>query len=227
MFLPFEHHKRNRSLTEQNFDFIYLGVKFISPHNIEKLSGFHAHVYYNIFVAITSDRIKIAQYQCKGVIFPMYGRTMTGKFAAENYSSLPQCGSSKRLQLQRQHLKSNDMAASEDGGGVAVAEALGRIILQQERGNKSIVGRRHEKIAAGAGWKHIGRRQENIAAGARRKLALSSVRASMLLSSKLRGGGRWYSNKGATLILPFALDGKGEERPAAHHQRSNGGSNPL
>ncbi len=45
-----------------------------------------------------------------------------GKLAAENYSSLRLCGSSKRLQLQRQDLKSNDMAASEDGGGTAVAE---------------------------------------------------------------------------------------------------------
>ncbi len=43
-----------------------------------------------------------------------------------DYSSLPQCGSSKRLQLWQQDLKSNDMAASEDGGVAAVAEALGR-----------------------------------------------------------------------------------------------------
>jgi hypothetical protein len=45
--------------------------------------------------------------------------------AAWDYSSLPQCGSSKRLQLWRQDLKSNDMAVSEDGRGTAVAEALG------------------------------------------------------------------------------------------------------
>ncbi len=45
-----------------------------------------------------------------------------GKLATENYSSLPLCGSSKRLQLLQQDLKSNDMAASEDGGGAAVAE---------------------------------------------------------------------------------------------------------
>jgi hypothetical protein len=47
---------------------------------------------------------------------------MTGELAAENYSSLPLCGSSKRLQLRWQDLKSNNMAASEDGGGMAVAE---------------------------------------------------------------------------------------------------------
>jgi hypothetical protein len=40
------------------------------PHNIEKLSNLHAHVYYNKLVAITSDRIKIAQYWCKGVVIP-------------------------------------------------------------------------------------------------------------------------------------------------------------
>ncbi len=45
--------------------------------------------------------------------------------AAWDYSSLPQCGSSKRLQLWWQDLKSNDMVASEDGRGAAVAEALG------------------------------------------------------------------------------------------------------
>ncbi len=107
---------------------------------------------------------------------------------AENYTSLPQCGSSKRLQLRRQDLKSNDMAASEDGGGAAVAGALGRKISQQERSIRSVVGRRQEKVAAGVRQKHIGRRQEKIAAGARRKLALSSARTSMLLGSKLRGG---------------------------------------
>ncbi len=47
---------------------------------------------------------------------------MTGKLAAENYSNLLLCGSSKRLQLRQQDLKSNNMAASEDGGGAAVAE---------------------------------------------------------------------------------------------------------
>ena len=67
------------------------------------------------------------------------------------------------------------MAASKDGRG--------------EHGVRSFVGRRQEKIAAGARWKHVGRRQEKIAAGVRRKLALSSARASMLLGSKLRGGG--------------------------------------
>jgi hypothetical protein len=112
----------------------------------------------------------------------------SGALAAENYSSLPQCGSSKRLQLLRQDLKSNDMAASEDGRGVAVAAALGRKISQQERIIRSVVGQRQEKIAAGARRKHVGRRQVKIAAGARRKLALGSARASMLLGSKLRGG---------------------------------------
>jgi hypothetical protein len=92
------------------------------------------------------------------------------------------------LQLRQQDLKSNNMAASEDGGGAAVAGALGRKISQQERSTRSIVGRRQEKIAAGARRKHVGRRQEKIAAGARRKLALSSAHASMLLGSKLRGG---------------------------------------
>ena len=108
--------------------------------------------------------------------------------AAWDYSSLPQCSSSKRLQLQRQDLKNNDMAASEDGRGAAVAEALGLKRLQWEHGVRSIVGRRQEKIAAGARRKHVGRRQEKIATGARRKLALSSARASMMLGSKLRGG---------------------------------------
>jgi hypothetical protein len=73
------------------------------------------------------------------------------------------------------------------GGGV-VAGALGRKILQQERGIRSVVGWRQEKIAAGARRKHVRRWQVKIAAGARRKLALSSARASMLLGSKLRGG---------------------------------------
>jgi hypothetical protein len=93
-----------------------------------------------------------------------------GALAAENYSSLPQCGSSKRLQLRRQDLKSNDMAASEDGGGAAVAGALGRKMSQQERGIRSVVGRRQEKIAAGARRKQVGRQQVKIAAGALRKL---------------------------------------------------------
>ncbi len=79
------------------------------------------------------------------------------------------------------------MAASEDGGGAAVAGELGRKILQQERGIRSVVGWRQKKIAAGARRKHVGRRQEKITAGARQKLALSSARASMLLGSK-RGG---------------------------------------
>jgi hypothetical protein len=47
---------------------------------------------------------------------------MTGELAAENYSSLPLCGSSKRLQLRRQDLKINNLAMSEDGRGTAVAE---------------------------------------------------------------------------------------------------------
>ncbi len=111
-----------------------------------------------------------------------------GALAAENYTSLPQCCSSKRLQLRRQDLKSNDIAASEEGGGTAVAGALGRKISQQERGIRSVVGWRQEKIAAGARRKHVGRRQVKIAAGARRELALSSAHASMLLGSKLRGG---------------------------------------
>ncbi len=85
-------------------------------------------------------------------------------------------------------MKSNDMAASKDGRGVAVEEALGLKRSQWERGVRSIVGRRQEKIAAGARRKHVGLRQKKIAAGARRKLALSSARASMLLGSKLRGG---------------------------------------
>ncbi len=45
--------------------------------------------------------------------------------AAWDYSSLPQCGSTKRLQLRQQDLKSNDMVVSEYGRGAAVAEALG------------------------------------------------------------------------------------------------------
>ena len=85
-------------------------------------------------------------------------------------------------------MKSNVMAASEDGGGAAVPRAMGRKISQQEHGIRSIVGRWQEKIAAGARRKHVGRRQVKIAARARRKLALSSARASMMLGSKLRGG---------------------------------------
>ncbi len=57
------------SLTERILIFIYLGTYFILPHNIEKLSNLHAHVQYNMRVAITSDRIKIAQHWCKGVVF--------------------------------------------------------------------------------------------------------------------------------------------------------------
>jgi hypothetical protein len=111
-----------------------------------------------------------------------------GALLAENYSSLPQCGSSKRLQLQQQDLKSNDMAASEDGGGAVVAEPLDKQISQQEHDIRSIVGWQQEKIATGARQKHVGRRQEKIAAGAWQMLALSSTRASILLGSKLRGG---------------------------------------
>ncbi len=99
--------------------------------------------------------------------------------AAWDYSSLPQCGSSKRLQLRRQDLKSNNMVASEDGRGAAVAEALG---------GKDFVGQRQEKIAAGMRRKHVGRWQEKITVGVWQKLALSSMHASILLVSKLRGG---------------------------------------
>ena len=42
-------------------------------------------------------------------------------------------------------MKSNNMAASEDGGGAAVAEALGRKILHQEHGIRIVVGRRQGK----------------------------------------------------------------------------------
>ncbi len=80
------------------------------------------------------------------------------------------------------------MAASKDGRGTVMAGALGRKVSQQERGIRSVVGWRQEKIAAGAQQKHVGRQQVKIAAGARQKLALSSARASMLLGSKLRGG---------------------------------------
>jgi hypothetical protein len=52
----------------------------------------------------------------------MYGRATMGNLAPENYSSLLLCSSSKRLQLRQQDLKSNDIAASEDGGGTALAE---------------------------------------------------------------------------------------------------------
>jgi hypothetical protein len=55
-----------------------------------------------------------------------------GALAKKKSSSLPQCGSNKRLQLRQQDLKSINMAASEDGGGVVVAEALGRKISQPE-----------------------------------------------------------------------------------------------
>ncbi len=67
------------------------------------------------------------------------------------------------------------MAASKDGGGMAVAEALGRKISQWECNIRSVVGRRQEKIAAGVRRKHVGRLQEKIATGARQKLALSSA----------------------------------------------------
>jgi hypothetical protein len=174
-----------------------------------------------------------------------------GALAAENYSSLQQCGSSKRLQLRWQDLKSNDMAASEDGGGAAVAWALGRKTLQQERSIRSVVGRRQKKNAAGARRKHVGRRQVKIAAGARQKLALSSAHASMLLGSKLRGGAlvqqyrghlipppmRWMERERSTLqhitsaameggIPPMALEGslnpkEGEERLVTHLPHSD------
>jgi hypothetical protein len=54
---------------------------------------------------------------------------MPGKLVAENYSSLSLCSSNKRLQLWRQDLKSNNMAASEDGRGMAVAERSVNIAL--------------------------------------------------------------------------------------------------
>jgi hypothetical protein len=82
----------------------------------------------------------------------------------------------------------NNIASSKDGGGTALAVVLGRKISQQERGIRSVVGQRQEKIAAEARRKHVGRQQVKIAAGAQQKLALSSARASMLLGSKLRGG---------------------------------------
>jgi hypothetical protein len=53
--------KRKRSLTEQIFNFIYLGTKFILPHNIEKMSNLHAHVCCNNLITITINWIKIAQ----------------------------------------------------------------------------------------------------------------------------------------------------------------------
>jgi hypothetical protein len=68
---------------------------------------------------------------------------------AENYSSLPQCGSSKRLQLRRQDLKSNDMAASKDDGGTTVAKALG--------GKTITVGARHQKRCWAAAGKDCSR----------------------------------------------------------------------
>ncbi len=71
--------QRNRSLTQQIFNFIYLGTKYILPHNIEKLSDFHAYVYYNMLVTITTDRIKIAQYQCKCVVFPHIRKSNNSK----------------------------------------------------------------------------------------------------------------------------------------------------
>ncbi len=94
------------------------------PHNIEKLSNLHAHVYYNMLVAITitSDRIKIAQYRGEGVIFPNTRKSNDVQVSSRNYGSLPLCGESKRLQQRWQDLRSDDMAASEDGGGAAVAE---------------------------------------------------------------------------------------------------------
>ncbi len=92
------------------------------------------------------------------------------------------------MKLQWQDLKSKDMAAPEDGGGMAVAEALGGIRLQRERSIRSVVGQQQEKIAAEAWQKHVWWWQEKIAACERRKLALSSARASKLLGSKFRGG---------------------------------------
>ncbi len=80
--------------------------------------------------------------------------------------------------------------------------------------SEALLGGGREKIAAGARRKHIGRWQEKIAAGARRKLALSSARASMLLGSKLRGG-RWYSNRGATLIPSLCTGWKGRGAPCS------------
>ncbi len=150
--------------------------------------------------------------------------TEQGKLVVENHSSQPQCGSSKRLQLRRQNLKSNNMAASEDGRGAVVAVALGRKISQQERGIRSNVRRWQEKIAAGARRKHVGRRQEKITAGVQWKLALISVHASMLLGSKLRGGRlvqqlrghfnpppmRWMERERSTLqrITSTAMEGE-------------------
>ncbi len=71
--------QRKRSFTEWMFDFIYLGTKFMSPQNIEKLSNLHAHDYNDMLVTINSDRIKIAQYQWKVLFSPIYGRAITTK----------------------------------------------------------------------------------------------------------------------------------------------------
>jgi hypothetical protein len=72
--------------------------------------------------------------------------------AAWDYSSLPQCGSSKRLQLQRQDLRSNDMVASEDGRGAAVAEELGG-----KRFCWAAAGKDSSRSAAEAGWAAAGK----------------------------------------------------------------------
>ncbi len=72
--------------------------------------------------------------------------------AAWDDSSLPHCGSSKRLQLRRQDSKSNDMVASEDGRGAAVAEALGG-----KRFCWAMVGKDSSKGVVEARWAAAGK----------------------------------------------------------------------
>ncbi len=83
-----------------------------------------------------------------------------GALAAENYSSLPQCSSSKRLQLRRQDLKSNDMAASEDGRGAAAAGVLGRKNIaagaRHQKRYWAVAGKDSSRGAAEARWAAAG-----------------------------------------------------------------------
>ncbi len=81
--------------------------------------------------------------------------------AAWDYSSLPQCSSSKRLQLRQQDLKSNDMVASEDGRSAAVAEALGG-----KRFCWAAAGKDSSRGAAEARWAAAGKDHSSGAAEA-------------------------------------------------------------
>ncbi len=74
-----------------------------------------------------------------------------------DYSSLLQCSISKRLQQWQKDLKSNNMAASEDGRGMAVAEALG--------GKRLLLGGGRKRLQQGCGGSTLGGSRKRLQRG--------------------------------------------------------------